>query len=126
MNSQTHPSVILLMGNSAEAENSSVRFWLEQSRFNTREAADILQALDFISDFTDRERPDVVLLEVDSPAEDFKRFRNLFDCDNSTAIFALTDEGVTIDDEEERFEGDLDQFTSQLEKLIPLNMSVVA
>ena len=125
---QTHPSVILLMGADSPAEHSIVRNWLEHSRFLTCEAKDIFQALEKISDFTVRDRPDVVLLEVDSPADEYALLQSVVDGTSDAfehTIFALTD-GSKMIDSDDCVEGNLAQVASRLEGMIPHNMGVSA
>ncbi|MBS1795572.1 MAG: hypothetical protein JSS81_17080 [Acidobacteria bacterium] len=64
-------TVILLMNRMSESETQGVRQWFEASRFEAREAFDIFQAIEEISDFTNSHRPDVILLAVESMTEDF-------------------------------------------------------
>lgn len=125
---QTHPSVILLMDNGATIDHAPVRRWLKGSRFNTCEAENIFEAVEIISDFTDRQRPDVVLLEVDSPAAEFAAFRSLVqngteDCGH--AIFTLRDDGET-GSSSDCFEGSLAELATRLEGLIPQNLGIAA
>ena len=124
----SHPSVILLMNNGALADHSSVRQWFEDSRFNTCEADSIFQAIEMISDFTEQQKPDVVLLEVDSPASEFAKFRCFVDEGEKYTgprIFSLTDDGKIINSEQ-CVEGDLAELTNRLEGLIPRNMGIAA
>lgn len=125
---QTHPSVILLMNNGAAIDHNPVRRWLENSRFNTCEAENIFEALELITDFTDRQRPDVVLLEVESPASEFAAFHRLVDSgpdDCEHAIFALREDGETGDDSD-CCHGSFAELASRLEGLIPQNMAIAA
>jgi|SRR5215207_6550591 len=62
-----HPPVILLLGPS---ENDKVDQWLERSPYSTSEVSDSFQALEQISDFTVRNRPDVIFFHVDSVADE--------------------------------------------------------
>ena len=125
---QTHPSVILLMGADSPSEHSMVRNWFEHSRFLTCEAKDVFQCARKISDFTVRERPDVVLLEVDSPADEFALLQSVVDGTSDASehtIFALND-GPKMIDSDDCFEGNLAQVASRLEGMIPHNMGVSA
>jgi len=125
---QTHPSVILLMNNAALVDHNVVRRWFKDSRFRTCEAKSIFQAFELISDFTDRQKPDVVLLEVDSPISEYQKFQRLIAGGEDypgSRIFALTDDGKSINSAE-CIEGNLAELTSQLEVLIPQNMGIAA
>ena len=69
-----HPPVILLLGSHG---CDQVDRWLEASRFKTSEVSDAFQALEQISDFTVRDRPDVIFLHVDSIADELAFMRNI-------------------------------------------------
>ena len=60
-----HSPVILLLGK-RNKEQDSIDEWLAASRYSACEAADVFQALEQVSDFTQRDRPDVIFLHVDS------------------------------------------------------------
>lgn len=74
---QTHPGVILLTQNLSSSDLSSVRAWFEESDFKLCEAANVFQAIERLSDFTQSYRPDVVLLEANCPDTDFAIIREL-------------------------------------------------
>lgn len=125
---QNHYPVILLMDGSGGTDQVAVKNWLEQSRFRICEALDIFGALETLSDFTTRERPDIVLLEVESPVTDFPMLRQLVQNvpgDIQHPIIAFSNTGKRIDDEG-CFEGDLPQITAQLETIIPKNAGAIA
>lgn len=116
----THLPVILLLDGNA-IDNDYIKDWFKQSRFSTSETVDIFQALEEISDFTVRCRPDVVLLEVSSLAEDFFAVRKMVQTSSGECefpIFALSDSGKIIN-HKECFEGNLTQLKTQLNKIIP-------
>jgi hypothetical protein len=69
-----HPPVILLLGSQG---CDQVDRWLEASRFTTSKVSDAFQALEQISDFTVRDRPDVIFLHVDSIADELAFMRNI-------------------------------------------------
>lgn len=116
-----HQSVILLLDGNAAEDNQFVKQWLSKSRFLIGESSDIFQALEEISDFTVFSHPDVILLEVNSLAEDFPFVREmvqtLFD-HRQLPIFALSESGRTVN-HKDCFEGNLTQLMAQLEKIIP-------
>ncbi len=66
---QQHPPVILLLGERTSSHDY-FHAWLAASRYSAFEAADVFQALERVSDFTLRERPDVIYLHLDSIAAD--------------------------------------------------------
>lgn len=116
----THQSVILLLDEKAE-DNSYIKQRFQESRFLTFEATDIFQALEDISDFTVRSRPDVVLLEVASLSEDFLFVSEMVQTSlgkDQLAIFALSDTGKIVNSKE-CFEGNLMQLEAELDKMIP-------
>ena len=67
VSTKQHPPVILLLGERTRGSDLVDR-WLAESRYSAIEAADVFQALEQISDFTLRDRPDVVFMHVDSIA----------------------------------------------------------
>lgn len=71
-----HQSVILLVEECSE-ENGSIKNWLESNNFFTRETTNVYDALDEISDFTVDRCPDVFMLPVGSPANDFSTIEEL-------------------------------------------------
>lgn len=71
MTPRQHPPVILFLGERSHGDDP-IDKWLAESRYSVLEAADVFQALDHISDFTQAERPDVVFLHVDSGAQDIE------------------------------------------------------
>lgn len=69
--------VIVLMDKDCKGERSEIRQWFEDSRFSTCEASNIFEALEQLSDFTLRNRPDVVLLDVDCCEDDLPIVQNV-------------------------------------------------
>jgi len=116
------------VGADSSSDRGSLRNWLESSRFNTCEASDIFQALEQISDFSVRERPDVVLLEVESPQSEYALYQRmmdetLYECE--PAVLALAGDAEKTSGEF-CFEGNLAQVASRLEGMIPSNLGVAA
>ncbi|HVF30033.1 MAG TPA: hypothetical protein VNA22_03645 [Pyrinomonadaceae bacterium] len=111
---QQHPPVILLLGPS---DNDKVDRWLERSPYSTHEAADPLHALEHISDFTIRNRPDVIFMHVDSVADELV-FMEM--------IVASTESEVPIIGYcgGEKSEDTLDGLAARLFKLIPHQTAV--
>src|SRR5215213_4378484 len=117
----THQPVILLLDGSPSADNKFIKRWFQKSRFLTYEANDILQALEEISDFTNFQRPDVVLLEVASMTDDFqviKRMTQTYAGQNELLIFAFSEGGKVVNDCD-CFEGNLAQLEAKLNGMIP-------
>ncbi len=117
----THQPVILLLDGSPSADNKFIKRWFERSRFLTCEAADIFDALEEISDFTNFQRPDVVLLEVASIPDDFqviKRMTQTHPGPSELLIFAFSEGGKVVDDCD-CFEGNLAQLEARLNGMIP-------
>ena len=85
---------LLLLLDGGSSVKGSVRMWLTNSGFVTWEAKDMGHAIEEISDFTVRQRPDVVLLEVAALPECFDTFRSTFDVTpdgNDVSVLALSD-----------------------------------
>jgi len=78
--SQNTPVVLLLgkrAGDKRGKDLDPIDEWLADSRYTTLEAADVFQVLEQLSDFTVRERPDLVFVHVDSMASDLSALRKL-------------------------------------------------
>ena len=114
---QRHVPVILLMDKRTSADRSDVMDWLDNSRFSTCEASNVFEALEDLSDFTIKERPDVVLLNVDSCEHKASLMRDMSGMEDLT-IMALSSGSGTIATDG-CFQGNLGQLASHLDKLIP-------
>jgi hypothetical protein len=116
-----HLPVILLVGNDRQ-KYFFAQEWLKQSRFKTWEAVNVFDALEGISDFTLRSRPDVILLRVESVKDDFRLLSELLlngGMDElEFPIFALSDRGSLVD-RSGLFEGGLAEIKEKLEKIVP-------
>lgn len=85
-----HRSVILLVEECSQ-ENSLIKDWLESNNFSIRETTNVYDALDEISDFTIDRCPDVFMLPVGSPANDFATIEELVQTYSDTGdIFVTT------------------------------------
>ena len=84
-----HQSVILLVEKSSN-ENVQIKNWLESNNFSTRETANIYDALDEISDFTVDRCPNVFMLPVGSPANDFATIEELVETYSETGDILVT------------------------------------
>jgi hypothetical protein len=85
---------LLLLLDGGSSIKGRVRMWLTDSGFVTWEANDVGHAIEEISDFTVKRRPDVVLLEVAALPECFDTFRSTFEITpdgNNVSILALSD-----------------------------------
>ncbi len=123
-----HHTVILLLDGNSVTDTGFIKDWFKRSRFLTNETTDIFQALEEISDFTVRSRPDVILLEVNSLKEEFSLIQKMMQSSSGKCeypIFALTDTGKIINDNK-CFEGNLAQVKAQLDKMIPKAAHAVA
>ena len=105
-----HPPVILLLGPS---ENDKVDQWLERSPYSTHEVSDSFQALEQISDFTVRNRPDVIFYHVDSVTDELPFMQTIVATDDSDIpiIGFCAHERPDVDT--------LDALAARLFKLIP-------
>src|SRR5215210_675715 len=74
-----HPPVIVLMEKKAVVDHDLLKQWLGTQGYLAWDAADIFDALEEIADFTVRNRPDVILVEVGSLAEDFRMIRGILE-----------------------------------------------
>ena len=114
------PAIILL--NRARRGYGQTKERLHASRFRTCEAVSVFDALESISDFTLRDRPDVVLLDVDSVTDDFTLLTEIL-LHNSGGemefpVFALQDADGPIDSAD-IIKGDIAQIEAMLEEIIP-------
>lgn len=117
----TFQTVILLLDGKSRTDTDFIKGWFKKSRFLTSETTSIFQALEEISDFTVRSRPDVVLLETDSLPEDFSVIRQMIQTPSGGTefpIFVLSDSGKNAHSEQ-CFTGSFTQLTTRLDKMIP-------
>lgn len=117
---QRHIPVILLMDNEVSTERTAVREWFENSRFATLKASDVFEALEEISDFTMKKRPDVILVDVDCCDDELPIMRSMTALDD-LPIMALSSDPSTHRTQfvDGCFQGDLGQVVSHLDELIP-------
>ena len=71
MTSQTgkQQPVILLIDKEETADGFTLKQWLEENEYITREVSDVFEVIEEISDFTVRQCPDVILLEVETASQ---------------------------------------------------------
>jgi hypothetical protein len=117
------PAILLISG---QASCLPAREWLRDSRFRTWEAMNVFDALEGISDFTLRSRPDVILLSVESVIDDFQLLSGLLlhsEMDElEFPIFALSERKPGIKDRNV-FEGDLAEIKAKLEEIVPKTLA---
>jgi hypothetical protein len=121
MNNKINHQTAIVLLDKKSAENDFIKQWLEQSSLLTNEITNIFQALEDISDFTVRSRPDVILVEVDSLKNEFSLIQEMmrfFTDKECFPIMALSD-GNKIVNDKECFEGNFAQVKAQIEKLLP-------
>ena len=70
MNAEPHHSPVIVLLGSRSAGCDPFDQWLQASRYRAWAAADVFQLLDQMSDFTIRNRPDVVFLHLGSTGEE--------------------------------------------------------
>ena len=120
-NGQVHMPVILLLENGTSADSEFIRQWLSDSRFMTCEAFDAFEVLEEISDYTTRDRPDVVILNVESPNNDLHAIREIVKCgsdDPDPAIISMT-QSAGAQGADDFYAPNAMQVTARLEKLLP-------
>jgi DNA-binding response OmpR family regulator len=115
--------VVLMIEKDNTGAGRAAREWIENSRFQACDADNIFEALEGMSDFTVRNRPDVIVLDVESCCNDFQRVRNAFDTQagGHVPILALSGKPVNSKD---CFQGDLAAVASRLERIIPNTCSI--
>jgi len=122
MQSNAHPPVLVLLEKKAIVDHNLLKQWLEVNGFLAWNAEDVFDALEELADFTVRSRPDVILLEVGSLADDFRMIRSIVNDEpegkSTQAIFALSDGRKSVN-HSECYEGDLNQLKARLDRIIP-------
>jgi len=119
VSAKQHPPVILLLGERVRGSDS-VDKWLAERRYSVIESTDAFQALEQISDFTIRDRPDVVFMHVDSIATDREFMQTLvttFADEPDIPIIDFANDPKARDAEE--FEKALDGLACRLDEFIP-------
>ena len=112
MNNRT---IFLLLNAKSTINNHSVKTWLKNSGFMTKEMPDIFDAMEVISDFTVRRNPELVLVEAFSPMQDFQIIQKLMPASikDKISIFSLTEHEKVIN-HKECFEGNFAEITAKL------------
>jgi hypothetical protein len=109
-----HVPVIVLVDKDAAGERSEIRQWFQDSRFLTCEASNVFEALEHLSDFTLRKRPDVVLIDVDCCEDELPIMQNVSDL----PVMAFTRKNRSVDTGN-NYAANFDSVVSRLNKLIP-------
>ena len=88
-------TMYILLVDGGFTSRGRVRRWLTDRGFITWEANDVNHAIEEVSDFTVKRRPDVVLLEVPAIPECFDTFKSTFQISpNELSIVALSESGA--------------------------------
>jgi hypothetical protein len=83
---------VVLLISKEEREECFFKQWLEENEPHVCEADDFFQIIEEINDFTQRRRPDVFLLEVESASRDSLREMLYFSSDeNEIQIIAYSE-----------------------------------
>jgi DNA-binding response OmpR family regulator len=60
------------------SERGELAKWLEKSRFLSCDAVNVFEAMEEVADYTVRDRPDVIVLDVECCSESVDLVRNVF------------------------------------------------
>lgn len=97
-----------------------IKKWLSEKSLKTNEFIDLVEVMEEMSDFTNRSRPDVILLKVKSLKQDFyklKKMMRFFGGNTTFPVFAVSESEKVINDAY-CFEGNLVEIKFQIEKLL--------
>jgi hypothetical protein len=114
--------VVLLIDSKPATETRAIKEWLDQGRFQTRHATDVFEVMEEITDFTVRQCPDVILLELNKNSHHSARqlLGDSSGCPGSVEIFALAEvpetTGATT-----AAQGSFPRLRAKLDELIPVN-----
>lgn len=113
---QRNVPVIVLMDKDSSNDQAMIRQWFEDSRFATCEVSNVFDALEQLSDFTIKSRPDVVLLDVDSCEDELPLLREVSDL----PVMALSGKAASRNSSGAKsYYGSFGQVVSQLDEMIP-------
>jgi hypothetical protein len=115
--------VILLLGERKSPDE--VDDWLAESPYSTREATDVFQALEQISDFTVRDTPDVVYCHVDRLETDLETLKWMLSADagdRSASVITYPDRRTQKGSSPD---SGINGLARQLDKLIPDSHQVI-
>jgi hypothetical protein len=110
--------VVLMIEKDDTGAGRAAREWIENSRFQACDADNIFEALEGMSDFTVRNRPDVIVLDAESYCNDVPRVRTAFDTQTGGHVDILVLSGEPVNSKD-CFQGDLAAVASHLERIIP-------
>lgn len=114
-----HSPVILLLGERTKGQYS-VDDWLAASRYSACEAADVFHVLEQVSDFTQRDRPDVIFLHLDSVFRDREFLETLIATSvNEPNVPIIDFADAPGSTERETFEKAIAGLTCKLDEYIP-------
>ena len=91
-------SMSIILVDKKNQSSGNLGAWLTKGGFITRRANDLGQAIEALSDFTVRLRPDIVLLEVSSLARDFDSLQSAFQLSSQNddiVVLALSDDNAS-------------------------------
>lgn len=102
-------------------DREQIHKWFEHSRFNVFDAVNIFDALEAMSDFTVREQPEVVLLNVDCCDEDLPVIRSAYEAvtSHSAPEVMAVRKAVSGRLPAKCYEGDLAHVAARLDRMIP-------
>lgn len=121
-----HSPVILLLGERSSAQDS-VEVWLAESRYSALEAADVFHVLEAVSDFTLRNRPDVIFLHVDRVATDLEFMQTLVGTAVGEPDVPIIDfAGEPRSQNEEGFDKAIAGLVCRLDEFIPMQSAAKA
>jgi hypothetical protein len=105
------------MDKETSGDHSMIREWFENSRFSTCEASNVFEALEQLSDFTIKNRPDVVLVDVDSCEDEMPILKHVSDLPS----MAISGKNKTLAQTStgKYFHSNFGFVASQLDRLIP-------
>ena len=110
--------VILLLGKRSGGDTVD-RWLLEESSYRTWEASDVFQLLDQVSDFTVRNRPDVVFMHVGATIEEQDLIRSLIEAGTGDAGFRMIDLTSSTSPSERDLTTTISTLKCELDKYIP-------
>ena len=113
---QRQMPVIVLMDKESSGDQAMIRQWFEDSRFSTCESSNVFEALEELSDFTIRKRPDVVLLDVDCCEDELPLVREVSDLPVMAVSGRTSDKAKSAD---KFYHTNFGQVVSRLNELIP-------
>lgn len=118
---EVRSSVIVMVEADNSNDRNDIHKWFEDSRFNVFDAINIFDALEAVSDFTVRDRPDVVLLNVDCCDNDLPLIFTTFAAASPDANPQILGVKTKLDgwSGESCCKGDLAHVAARLDRLIP-------